>query len=105
LDTLKDNFNNHRVRKDKNKKLPSGTSPNISMALYPSHGGENCLQAVDVNVVRALAEEIGGEDLIRFVSAEYAAHAEGVLAQLGVVMVTLENVWNVFTTMLPHMPT
>ena len=74
------------------------------MALCASYGGENCLQDVDVNVVRVLAEEIGGADLVRFVSVEYAAHAEGVLARLGIATVTLENIWTVFTAMLPYMP-
>jgi len=73
LDTLKDRFNNHVVCKDKEKKLPSGVSPNVAYTLYDQYGGEQCLQPVDRAFVKALMEAIGGEDLIHFVSVEYAA--------------------------------
>ncbi len=102
LDQLREKFNNHKVRKDRNKKLPSGTSSNIAYTLYGDYGGENCLQPVELPVVSKLMEEIGGQDLIRFVSVEYSAKAEAVLKGLGAT-VTLENVWNVFQAMLPLM--
>jgi len=48
-------------------------------------------------------EDLGGEELIQFVSPEYATHAEEVFNSLGVEELTTANVWNVFTAMLPHM--
>ena len=61
----------HIVQKDRGEKLPSGVSLNVAYTLY---GGEDCLQPVDRKFVKLLMEGIGGEDLTRFVSVEYAAH-------------------------------
>ncbi|KAH7904483.1 hypothetical protein BJ138DRAFT_1019103 [Hygrophoropsis aurantiaca] len=103
LDTLMDRFNNHTVRFDKNKKLPSGVSPNTAYALHTEYNGQYCLQSVDRQIVAQLMEEIGGEDLIRFVSVEYAAHAQAIYNSLGFTSLTLHNVWAVFSSMLPLM--
>ena len=64
------------------KKLPSGVSPNVAFTLYPQYGGEQCFQPVDRNFVKSLMEAIGGEDLICFVSVEYAASAQAVFDEL-----------------------
>jgi hypothetical protein len=101
LDILKERFNNHPVRYDKNKVLPSGVSPNVAYALHEDYGGVNCLQTVDLDVVRALKDSLGGEDLSRFVSKEFAAHCEDVFHSLHFSELTLENVWSVFSSMLP----
>ncbi|KAM5544110.1 hypothetical protein V8D89_002296 [Ganoderma adspersum] len=104
LDKLRDKMNNHRVRKDRAKLNPSGVAPNIAYTLFRQYGADSCgLQAVDVDLVLQLMEEIGGEDLIRFVSAEYAARAEEIFATLNVPELTFHNVWNVFSSMLPLM--
>ena len=47
--------------------------PNVAYILYDQYGGEQCLQPVDQAFIKALMEVIGGEDLIHFVSVEYAA--------------------------------
>ena len=65
LNTLKDHFNNHVVHKDKEKKLPSSVSPNVAYTLYEQYRGEQCLQPVDHNFVKALIEAIGGEICLR----------------------------------------
>ncbi|KAF9073367.1 hypothetical protein BDP27DRAFT_1445014 [Rhodocollybia butyracea] len=79
LDNLRETFNNHRTRKDTQKFLPSGVASNIAFSLYEKYGGKNGLVPVDSQVIEKLMEEIGGEDLIRFVSVEYAAKARGIL--------------------------
>lgn len=84
-------------------KLPSGVSPHVAFTLPEKYGGENCLQPLDIMVVQGLMEDLGGEELVQFVSPEYAAHAEEVFNTLGVEELTTANVWNVFTAMLPHM--
>ena len=103
LDTLKDRFNNHVVCKDKEKKLPSGVSPNVAYTLYDQYGGEQCLQPVDRAFVKALMEAIGGEDLIHFVSVEYAVRAQTVFNDLRFGALSFHNIWNVFTAMMPIM--
>ncbi|KAK7690805.1 hypothetical protein QCA50_005905 [Cerrena zonata] len=101
LDHLRSTFNDHKVRRNKEKLGPSGVSPNIATALYAKYGGEWGLQPVDVNVVRQLKEELGGEDLVRFVPAEYATHAQTIYDSLGIESLEFNNVWNIFTLMLP----
>jgi hypothetical protein len=100
---LKEKFNNHRVCKSAEKKNPSGTSPNIAYTLPEKFGGKQCLTPVDWEFIKALMKDHGGEDLIRFVSLEYAQHAQTVYERLKMPKLTLENVWDVFRAMLPHM--
>ena len=99
LDKLCDHFNNHRVCKDCNKKNPSGVAPNVAIALPHKYNGVNCLQSVDVSLVQKLKEELGGEDIIRFTTVEYAAHAQVVFDSLNTEL-TLQNVWVVFHAMM-----
>jgi hypothetical protein len=85
----------------KKKVLSSGVSPNIAYALHEDYGSVKCLQMVDLNVVRALKEALGGEGLVQFVSEEFAAHCKDVFHSLHVSELTLQNVWSVFLSMLP----
>lgn len=103
LDTLKAKFNDHKVRMDHSKLIPSGVSPNVAFSLHEAYGGENCLEPVDRDVIHGLMEELGGEDLIRFVPAEYAAKAVRVFESLNVADLTVQNAWHVFQSMLPLM--
>ncbi|KAF9060796.1 hypothetical protein BDP27DRAFT_1429663 [Rhodocollybia butyracea] len=103
LDALKDRFNNHHVRKDRGKFLPSGVTPNIAFALYQKYRGEYGLQAADRDIIAKLMEDLGGDELIRFVSLEYAAKAQRVYDSLNLPKLSLTNVWDIFQAMLPHM--
>lgn len=101
LDHLRARLNNHPTRFDRAKKLPSGVSPNVAIALADEYGGENCLLPVDLTVIRHLKESIGGEGLIRFVDVEFACSAEAAFRTLGIDKITADNIWHVFTEMLP----
>jgi hypothetical protein len=103
LDELRDRFNNHVVRKVNGKVLPSGVSPNVAFALPEQYGGENHLQPVDKMSVQRLMDVIGGEEIIQFVSAEYASHAREIYDSLHIEKLTMHNVWIVFEDMLPLM--
>jgi len=48
-------------------------------------------------------EEIGGANLIHFVDHEYVLHAWAVFDSLDIQELTFENIWHVFTAMLPLM--
>lgn len=102
LDKLLDHFNNHVTRKDRGKQLPSGVSPNVAMAMPSKYGGENCLQRVDIDVIDKLMVEIG-EEVLQFVTPEYAEHAQTVYDALDLGRLTFDNIWHVFTAMLPHL--
>ncbi|KAF8478327.1 hypothetical protein JB92DRAFT_2768728 [Gautieria morchelliformis] len=99
LDELRYRFNNHVVRTDRKKRNPSGISPNVAIAIPAEYGGMNCLQSVDVGLVRKLKQELGGEDLICFVDVKYAAWANIVFLSLNMIL-TMDNVWLVFQEML-----
>ena len=103
LDELKNRFNSHVIRLDRTKSNPSGVSPNVAYELFEEYGGEDCLQHVDSKVIYALMEELGGEELIMFVSREYAVRAQAVLNTLGLRNLNLQNIWHVFSAMLPLM--
>ena len=103
LDELQERLNSHPTRLNRKKQLPSGVSPNVAYTLYQDYDAEYCLQHVDVDVVQKLMDDIGGEELTRFVSVEYAAHAQRVFDSLNVPKLTFENVWEVFSAMLPYL--
>ncbi|KAG9028257.1 hypothetical protein FS837_003936 [Tulasnella sp. UAMH 9824] len=70
-----------------------------------SHRGVPGLQPVDTALITEMMEELGGEDIVRFVPRSYEEKAAAALASLNITEVTLQNVWTVFCTMLPSMPT
>lgn len=101
LHKFKEFRNGTRMRKDKNKAGPSGDSRNNLYLMPERWGGKDCLQKVDVNIIRELKEAIGGESLIQFVTPEYAAMAEEIYEALHVSEITVDNVWYIFEEMLP----
>ncbi|KAF8578513.1 hypothetical protein K439DRAFT_1648765 [Ramaria rubella] len=98
LDRLRDQFNNHCVRKDRKKKNPSGVSPNVAMALPHEYNAENYLQPVDATLICPLKEDLGGDGLLQFVSDEFAERAQDVFGTLNTTL-ALQNVWFVFLAM------
>jgi hypothetical protein len=100
LNEVKELFNNHPIHHNRNKLLPLGVSPNMAYATFKDYGAINCLQQVDIAVVHRLKESIGGENLVQFVSPEYAAWCRTVYETLGIQKVTLQNVWIIFSSML-----
>ena len=65
-------------------------------------GGRDCLLKLEyLSVVSELKEELGGDALIVFSMPEFAARAQVVYDSLGIIQITFENVWAVFTSMLP----
>lgn len=106
LDDVRDRMNNNFSRRNPDKLLPSGCSPNDAYALYEDYGGEWCLQEVDRALVDEIMEEMAmGEDLLNDygVPPVFAAQAKEVLETLNIGRVTLQNVWFVFADMLPRL--
>lgn len=103
LDALKNKFNDHKVRTDRSKLIPSGVAPSVAYSLHEAYGGENCLEPVNKDVIHQLMEELGGKDLLHFVPAVYDAKAIEVFESLNIVDLNLQNVWDVFQSMLPLM--
>lgn len=101
LDHLRKQLNNHPTSFDPAKKLPSGVSPNISIALADEYGGESCLLPVDLAVICHLKDGIGGKDLVCFVDVGFAHSADTAFSTLGIDRITSDNIWHVFMKMLP----
>lgn len=72
------------------------------MVLYSQFDAENCLQKVDTNIIDALIAEIG-DDVLQFVTPAFAKQAQGIYDDLQIGELTFQNVWGVFSKMLPCM--
>ena len=102
-----DNFcyqaNNCRVRKQKDKILPSGVSPDYAYDFPECFGGTDCLEPVDVGIVQEMLDSMQKEkDSMSDwgVPEEFADRAQQVYDTLGISEVTMSNVWLVFSTMI-----
>ena len=76
-------------------------SPNVAIALAAEYGGKNCLLPVALPVICCLKAALGSEELLRFVSIGFATHAERAFETLGIETITSDNIWEIFTKMLP----
>lgn len=95
--------NSYKSRKDNSKAGPSGMSRNNAFFMPESWGGKNCLLPVDLEVVREIKKELGGDEILEFVSREFSDRAEAAYQTLGVQDLTFDNVWPIFKELLPLM--
>ncbi|KAJ2935155.1 hypothetical protein H1R20_g1901, partial [Candolleomyces eurysporus] len=103
LDDFRAKMNAHRPRVNKDQLLPSGLSPNECMERYVQLGAEWCLQHVDLELVRCLREELGGEQLIYFNTLEYRTVAQRVFDSLSIGRISGNSIWGIYQEMLPRM--
>lgn len=94
------------MRKDAKKAGPSGCSRNEAFSLHEKFGLRNCLLPLDdaaIEVVREIKAYIGGHDgsILNFVSSEFSERCEEAYNTLGITRLTMENVWHVFTALIP----
>ncbi|TFY75926.1 hypothetical protein EWM64_g8088 [Hericium alpestre] len=101
LQHVVDMRNSQRMRKDRTKFGPSGMSRNEAFSLPQDWGGRNCLLPIDVNIIRDLKQELGGDQLLDFTSAEFSARAQVAYDSLQITKLTFQNAWDVFNAMLP----
>lgn len=104
LDLFMEFRNGCRMRKDKQKPGPSGMSRNQAFSLPEQWGGRDCLLKIppeDLTVIKKLKEELGGDELLSFSTPEFSICAQKAYDSLDLIDLTFENVWSVFTAMLP----
>lgn len=95
--------NNRKVRKQKDKLLPSGVSPNIAYEFPERFGATDCLEQVDVRVVEEILDCMQeAKDALSDwgVPKDFAICAQKKYEELSVQEVTMSNVWLVFGSMV-----
>lgn len=102
LDEFREYWNNHTLRSQKDKDLPSGTSP-LHMWTCPTSvrpTARDCSVGVRAELVQELRNRLGGVEGRRrayeFVAPEFQALADGALADLGFPVISLSNAWPMF---------
>ncbi|TFK61062.1 hypothetical protein BDN72DRAFT_778676 [Pluteus cervinus] len=106
LDDFKTYWNQHRIRYQADKILPSGHVPDDARENPSSFGGLNCLIPVDNKTTTGsearqyLTEEVGGRDQhLSWYSNNSALDAEIAHRAIGSPEMTLSNAWDVFLGM------
>ncbi|KAJ7292042.1 hypothetical protein C8J57DRAFT_1589061 [Mycena rebaudengoi] len=97
-------WNNHKIRAQRNKLLPSGFSPNYICDFPERFGLTNFSAPAPQNLVDALRESIpkSREECYRWVSDEFDANAWEVYEQIGQPKFLLTEGWTIFCQMLPQ---
>lgn len=109
LDAFQDYWNLHKIAKQRKKLLPSGTSPRNLMSV-PETGSStarNCWIKVNPESVKRWREQLGGlqwrDEIMAFTLEEF--HAEADAAWIAISLVTLSNVWSVFSQVVEQIQT
>ncbi|KAJ7021740.1 hypothetical protein C8F04DRAFT_972311 [Mycena alexandri] len=90
-----------KMRKQSDKPGPSAMSRNTAYSLPETWGGRQCLQPVDIDVIRQMKLDMGGDALIAFSTPQFAARAQLAYDALGIQKLEQGNIWDVFRDMLP----
>ncbi|KAJ6449360.1 hypothetical protein C8R45DRAFT_1130932 [Mycena sanguinolenta] len=102
LDQFCHQQNNHRIRKQHDKILPSGGTPSDFYANPAAYGGQNCLIPVEEAVLDQLLQEAraGAHEHTRYVDDGFDELAQEAYVALGKPEITLQNAWTVFQDMI-----
>ena len=96
--------NTRKIRKQRNKILPSGVSPHYAYTFPERFGGCDCLQPVDVSIIKEILDDMKPEQQFLTdwgVPPEFAVQCADALQRIGLVEpVNLKNVWVVFNAIL-----
>ncbi|KAF7373543.1 hypothetical protein MSAN_00564700 [Mycena sanguinolenta] len=100
LDQFCHEQNNHRIRRQHDKILPSGGTPNDFYANPAAYGGTDCLIPVDEAVLDQLLQEArdAAHEHMRYVDDGFNDFAQEAYAALGKPEITLQNAWTVFSS-------
>ncbi|KAJ7737133.1 hypothetical protein B0H16DRAFT_1466405 [Mycena metata] len=104
LDEFVEYWNNHKIRSQRNKLLPSGFSPNYICDFPARFRLVDFTTPVPPALVDALRENIpkSRQECYRWVSDEFDAEAWVVYERIGAPKFALADGWTIFCQMLPH---
>ena len=97
-------WNQHRIRSQPNKDMPSGHVPAHALRHPEQFAGLNCLIPVPTEAVqelrKILVEDVGSyEDHMSWYSPDFRRLAEETYVKLSHPPITLDNAWKVFQSM------
>ncbi|KAJ6535294.1 hypothetical protein DFH09DRAFT_1249931 [Mycena vulgaris] len=104
LDDFRTYWNQHKIRPQPGKHMPSSHVPADALTHPEFYGGISCFIKVPQEMIKELraflTEEVGPrEEHLRWVAEDFAAIAEEVHKSLGSPTITLENSWVIFKQM------
>jgi len=97
--------NNRRVRKQADKALPSGTTPNFAYTFPESFGGQDCLQPVNVSVIDEILNDLKPEYLEKTdwgVPGSFTTCVKEAMQILGISPedINISNIWMMFSAIV-----
>ncbi|KAJ7196270.1 hypothetical protein GGX14DRAFT_575083 [Mycena pura] len=108
LDDFRTYWNQHTIRPQPEKDMPSGHAPSDALEHPGLFGGIDCGIRVPKDAIQefrdALSEEVGPrESYLAWVSPEFEQLAQDVFRSLDVAEITIQNSWDVFRDMSAKM--
>lgn len=105
LDDFVDYWNNHKIRTQRSKILPSGVSPNYIFDFPDRFGLIKFGEPAPQHFVDALRKNIpiSRQECYRWVSDEFDTQAWEIYTQIGSPKLVLTDGWTIFCQMLPHL--
>ena len=99
MDDFVEYWNNHIVRYQNDKELPSGAAPNTVFSYPGNYSLEHCGVPVDREIVEGLRETMEGKtrtECFSWVTDEFAAEAELAYEQIGSPELHYIEGWRIF---------
>lgn len=103
LDKFIDHQNNHRIRFQPDKNLPSGGTPNDFYRHPDRFGGTSCLIPVDMDILDQLLEDSEeGQRLMRHIDEQFEEIANEAYTAIGKPKISLHSAWAVFRELINY---
>ncbi|THH19591.1 hypothetical protein EW146_g1615 [Bondarzewia mesenterica] len=104
LDDFRNWWNQHRIRSQKDKSMPSGHVPAHAFSVPEQYGGVDCIIPVSPAIIEELrqmvTDDVGPrEEHLGWVTKEFSVLASRVYHEVGSPKLTLETSWDVFQRM------
>ncbi|EJD48198.1 hypothetical protein AURDEDRAFT_113053 [Auricularia subglabra TFB-10046 SS5] len=104
LDRYVESWNNHRIRKQKRTKLPSGGTPNDFFYSPWDYNGQNFLVRVDASLIDDMLDEYTPPNLYQWASPPIQEHCERAYGALGSPTLDLAVAWPIIRTIITALP-
>ncbi|KAI0073741.1 hypothetical protein K474DRAFT_1710450 [Panus rudis PR-1116 ss-1] len=105
LDEFAMYWNTHHVRKQDESNLPSGAPPNHIFEMHDVYGFPSVHIPVPQEAIAEMREQLPltREDAFRWVSDDFADHAQSIYEELGSPLRAIHSGWEIFAMMAPRL--